>query len=202
MFCMTRLGRHPQLGRAIFDDYRLLRCSAYYRWTYDLLGRLCLLVPFSALSTLPLERIFESQRIFLRSDSNYKLFPAQIHELKALPEFLQIYGNHRHEMVVVSETIEIQREYRCFCRHGHYICGSSYPDPPFLSPPAEVRKLAEETARRLDLQGLALTSIDLAECNDGRLRLVEVGGVNSWGLYGSDPAAFVAALEAQADEEQ
>lgn len=201
MFSMTRLRRHPQLNRAVFDDYQLLRCSAYYRWTYDLLGRNCILVPLKAVPSLPLERMFASDRIFLRSDSNYKLFPSAVHSLSGLPEWIQTYQTYQDELVVISEVIEIGQEYRCFCSHGRYVCGSSYPDPPFQSPPAEVRATAEQTALRMLEQGLSLASIDLAECADGRLRLVELGGVNSWGLYGSDPDAFIAALEAKARED-
>lgn len=201
MFTMTRLRRHPQLGRAVFDDYPMLRCSAYYRWTYDLLKRNCFLVPLKGVLSLPLERVFQSDRIFLRSDSNYKLFPAGVQQLSALPEFLNRYSDYQNELIVLSETIDIESEFRCFCRHGQYVCGSSYPEAPFLSPSLEIRRLAEEVARRLLEQGICLASIDLACCSDGHMRLVEVGGVNSWGLYGSDPHAFMAALEAQAQEE-
>lgn len=200
MFSMTRLRRHRELGRAVFDDYARLRCSSYYRWTYDLLDRNCFLVPLNAVASLPLERMLGSDRTFLRSDSNYKLFPAELHSAGDLPEFLARYSEYRDELAVLSEPMNIETEYRCFCRNGQFVCGSSYPDPPFLPPPPEVRRLSEEAARRL--QGLPLVSIDLAACRDGRLRLVEVGGVNSWGLYGSDPEAFIAALEAQALEEQ
>ena len=202
MFTMTRLRRHAQLSRAVFDDYGLLRCSSYYRWNYDLLKRTCLLVPLSALPNLPLRRMFDSDRVFVRSDTNYKLFPAAVHQLSELPDFLRCYANYQDELAVLSEVVQIDREYRCFCRQGKYVCGSSYPEAPFLQPPAQVRQLAELVAARLLGRGLPLVSIDVAECGDGQLRLVEIGGVNSWGLYGTDPEAFVAALEAQADEEQ
>lgn len=202
MFSMTRLRRHREMGRAVFDDYARLRCSSYYRWTYDLLDRTCFLVPLAAAASLPVERMLGSDRFFVRSDSNYKLFPAQLHSSAGLAEFLQRYSDYQDELAVLSEPMDIEIEFRCFCRNGHFVCGSSYPEAPFLPPPPEVRRRAEEVAARLMLQGMPLLSVDLAACRDGRLRLVEVGGVNSWGLYGSDPEAFIAALEAQALEEQ
>ncbi len=194
MFTMTRLRRHQELGRAVSDDYTLLRCSSYYRWTYNLLGRSCLLVPVAALGRLPLERIFGSH-FFLRSDSNYKIFPAAVHSTSELPDWLQ---DHSSELAVVSEVIPILQEYRCFCSHGKFVCGSSYPDPPYREVPEEARLLAQEAAVKMDHQGLALCTVDLATCSDGRMRLIEIGGVNSWGLYGADPDAFIAALEAEA----
>lgn len=194
MFSMTRLRRHPTLGKAVSDDYTLLRCSSYYRWLYDLLGRHCFLLPVAALADFPLEPIFGSH-FFLRSDSNYKIFHAAVHSTGSLPDWLT---QHSGELAVVSEVIPILREYRCFCRHGDFVCGSSYPDPPYQEVPGEVRRLAQEAARRLHHQGLALCSVDIATCTDGRLRLIEIGGVHSWGLYGCDPDVFIAALEAEA----
>lgn len=196
MFSMTRLRRHPRLGRAVSDDYMLLRCSTYYRWIYELLGRDCFLVPVAALASLPLERIFGSH-FFLRSDSNYKIFPAAVHSTSQIPDWLQ---DHRGELAVVSEVIPILREYRCFCRRGQFICGSSYPEPPYQEVPWDVRLLAQKVALRMHHQGLALCTVDVATCPDG-LRLIEIGGVHSWGLYGSDPDAFIAALEAEAVNE-
>ena len=194
MFSMTRLRRHPRLGLAVSDDYRLLRCSSYYRWTYDLLGRNCLLVPVDALASLPLQRIFGSH-FFLRSDSNYKIFTAATHSTDHLPDWLQ---DHAGELAVISEVIPILQEYRCFCRHGHFVCGSSYPEEPYREVPVEVRLMAEKAAQRMHHQGLNLCTVDIATCPDGRLRLIEIGGVHSWGLYGSDPDAFIDALEAEA----
>jgi hypothetical protein len=196
MAAMTRLQRHPRLGQAVFDSYPQLRCSSYYRWIYDLLGRHCLLTPMSAVWSLPLERYFGSQ-VFLRSDSNFKLFQAEVHSTSCLPERLQ---DHSQELVVLSEVLEIECEYRCFCRNSRFICGSSYPEPPFVQVPPLVREFAETAASRLDYQGLNLCTVDVAFCRDGRLRLVEVGGVNSWGLYGAEPEAFLRNLEAEADE--
>lgn len=195
MFMMTRLSGQAGLGHAVFDDYPRLRCSSYYRWLYDLLDRVAVIVPFTALSYLPLERLF-GPRVFLRSDSNYKLFPAGVHDLATLPSWLDLYQAHREELVVLSEPFEISAEYRCVCRDGRYVCGSSYPEPPFLPVPAAVVEFAEAAAQRLLNQGLAMCTIDVA--SGDKLRLVEAGGVNSWGLYGASLDDFIAAMEAEA----
>ena len=75
MHTMTRLGR---ASTAVFDDYARLKCSSYYRWLYELLGRTSVLVPFNALPSLPLAKMF-GERVFVRTDTNYKLFPAGVH---------------------------------------------------------------------------------------------------------------------------
>ncbi|MEV6066269.1 ATP-grasp domain-containing protein [Nocardia sp. NPDC052001] len=197
MATMTRLRRAPRLGEAVFDDYAALRCSAYYRHVYDLLGRTAVLVPFSAVPDLPLRRMFDGDRVFLRSDSNYKLFPAGVHTIAELGDWLRIYDRHRDELVVVSEVVTFEREYRCFCRNGLFVCGSSYPAEPYLPVPDHVRVFAETAAGRMLAQGSTMVTVDVGVDVDGVLRLVELGGVNSWGIYGSDIADFIAAMEAE-----
>lgn len=198
MLTMTRLRRVPQLGEAVFDDYPTLRCSSYYRHIHDLLGRTAVLVPFSAVPGLPLRRMFGSDQVFVRSDTNYKLFPAGVHGIADLDRLLQSYEQHRHELVVVSEVVTFEREYRCFCRDGRFFCGSSYPNEPYLPVPDHVRAFAETAAARLLTHGPTMITVDVGIGPDGMLRLVEIGGVNSWGIYGSNVADFIAAMEAEA----
>ncbi|MGW4632146.1 hypothetical protein [Nocardia sp. NPDC004415] len=47
-------------------------------------------------------------------------------------------------------------------------------------------------------QGMTMLTVDVGVGPDGTLRLVELGGVNSWGIYGSDVTEFIAAMEAEA----
>ncbi|WP_216917099.1 ATP-grasp domain-containing protein [Nocardia noduli] len=198
MLTMTRLRRVLRLGDAVFDDYPTLRCSSYYRHVYDLLGRTAVLVPFSAVPRLPLRRMFGGDRVFLRSDTNYKLFPAGVHAIAELERWLQLYDGYRDELVVVSEVVTFECEYRCFCRDGRFVCGSSYPLEPYLPVPDHVRVFAETAAARMLAQGSTMITVDVGVGDDGVLRLVELGGVNSWGVYGSNVADFIAAMEAEA----
>jgi hypothetical protein len=196
MRMLTRLARVPGLGQAVFDDYAQLRCSTYYRYIYDLLGRACVFVPFSALPTLPLERMFGSA-IFVRSDTNYKLFPASILAISDVAHWLDTYREHREELVVVSEVVPFEQEFRCFCRNGTVFCGSSYPDEPYTDVPGPVQRFAEQAAARMLPLGVNMVTVDVG-VSAGRLRVVEIGGVNSWGIYGSHVEAFIAAMEAEA----
>ncbi|MFD3509001.1 ATP-grasp domain-containing protein [Nocardia sp. NPDC058666] len=194
---MTNLRRVPRLGEAVFDDYATLRCSSYYRYVYDFLGRTAVLVPFAAVPGLPLRRMFGSDQVFVRSDTNYKLFPAGVHTVEELGRWVQIYDKHRDELVVVSEVVTFEHEYRCFCRNGRFFCGSSYPLEPYLPVPDHVRTYAEAVAARLLAHGASVITVDVGIGHDGDLRLVEIGGVNSWGIYGSNVGDFIAAMEAE-----
>lgn len=196
MFTMTRLGRHPTLGRAIFDEYPRLRCTSYYPLVHDLLRRTAFIAPFAALPAMPLARML-GERVFVRSDSNYKLFPAAVLAVNALAEWVDRYREHHRELAVVSEVVAIDVEYRCFFRDGRFVCGSSYPSEPYREVPDDVRAFAAIAAKRLADTGVTMSTVDVS-VGEGALRLVEAGGVNSWGIYGSDVDAFIDAMEDEA----
>ncbi|MFJ9743841.1 ATP-grasp domain-containing protein, partial [Streptomyces sp. NPDC101166] len=127
-----------------------------------------------------------------------KLFPAGVHAIEELDSWLQTYDQYRDELVVVSDVVTFEQEYRCFCRNGRFVCGSSYPVEPYLPVPNEVRDFAETAAARLLVHGSTMVTVDVGVGPDGELRLVELGGVNSWGIYGSNVADFISAMEAEA----
>jgi hypothetical protein len=196
MRTMSRLARDRGLGHAVFDDYARLRCSSYYPVAWRFLGRTAVLVPFGALATGDAARMF-GDRVFVRSDTNLKVFAAEVVTTDDLPRFVARYPHQHDQLAVVSEVIAIDREYRCFCRAGRFVCGSSYPERPFEVVPDDVRAFAEQVAASVGTIRLDPVSIDVATTPEG-LKLIEVGGVNSWGAYGADLAAFVEMMEAEA----
>jgi hypothetical protein len=198
MRTLTRMQRHPTLYRAVFDDYPLLRFSSYSRVVYDLLGRAPMIVPMTALPFLPLKDWF-GERAFVRSDSNFKLFASEvlpIDDLRALP---QRHAQHKDELVVLCRAVHLGPEFRVFCRDGQVVTHSSYPDSPYRPAPADVLAFAREVAARLLTLGIRCVTVDVAKGD--RLRLVEIGGWNSWGLYGADPSGFISAMEAEAEQQ-
>ncbi|PSK26703.1 hypothetical protein D6158_29880 [Nocardia seriolae] len=90
------------LGEGVFDDYAMPRCWFHYRHVYDLLGRTAVPVPFSAVPALPLSRMFGSDQVFICSDMNYKLFPAGVHAVSELGNWIETYGQYRDELTVLS----------------------------------------------------------------------------------------------------
>jgi hypothetical protein len=197
MRTMTRLRRHPTLGAAVLDDYERLRCSSYLRATYPFLGRVAVILPLAGLAYAGLERLF-GERVFVRPDSNFKLFASRVLAVRDVESCDAEQAGHCDELVVVAAVVELGPEYRCFFRRGTPIGSSSYPTLPYAAAPAEILAFAAQVARTLP--DIPMISVDVAVGPDGRLRLVEIGGVNSWGLYGVDPDAFIAALEAEATE--
>ncbi len=151
-----------------------------------------MILPLTALPHVDLRRML-GDRVFVRPDSNFKLFAARIVDAAAIPTFVAEERVHRDELVVVSEAVALGPEYRCVCRAGRVVCHSSYPAEPYGPAPQEAIAFAEQVAARLEE---SFVTIDVALGD--RPRLVEVGGVNSWGIYGCDPEAFIAAMEAEA----
>lgn len=198
---MMMMVRQPGICEAVFDDYVALRCSHYYRYVYPFLGRRAFIVPFAALRCVEWRTVF-GERMFVRPDSNAKPFDAAVVEVDKLVEFAERYWHRgQNELVVVSEVVDLGQEYRCFCRNGRVFCNSSYPEPPYRRAPQKVIDFAQSIARvLLDAGFSSMLTIDIAEGDV--LRLVEIGGVNSWGIYGGSVEAFVLAMEKEALERQ
>lgn len=196
---LTRLARYAPLADAVFDDHSALRCSVYYGHVYADLGRTSFLVPLRALPHMPLERLLGPEA-FVRPDANTKPFEARRFATTqdGTTRLLDALAQHLDSLVVVSEVVDIDLEYRCFCRDGRVFAHSSYPDAPFRPAPDDVRAFAARIAQTLRARlGVSMITVDVAQ-HGHTLRLMEVGGVNSWGLYGCDRAAFVRAMEAEA----
>lgn len=193
---LSQILRQPNICEAVFDNYISLRCSSYYRFIYDLLGRTIIIVPFSALLHIDWNKMF-GDKIFIRPDGNHKPFEAEIVQNKDLRNFVQRYQTkYENELIVVSEVVHLGKEYRCFCRDGKVFCHSSYPESPYEPAPLDVISFAEKVAMRLMKQGLSMITVDVAK--ETNLRIVEIGGVNSWGIYGGNISDFVREMELEA----
>ena len=194
---LVMMTRQADICEAVFDDYLSLRCSYYYRYVYSFLGRKVFIVPFQALACVPWKEVF-AERIFIRPDHNSKPFDAQVVAIEEIDAFIERY-HHRsaQELVVVSEVIELGKEYRCFCRNGRVFCHSSYPEPPYDLAPPKVIAFAEKIATLLLQNGFSnMLTIDIADGDC--LRVVEIGGVNSWGIYGANITNFIQHMEQEA----
>lgn len=203
-FCL-KMNRQPPVCEGIFDNYMGLRCSNYYNYVYGMLGRTAILLPAGALADAILEPIF-GQRVFVRPDASIKEFDGQIVETNKLrqPRMIPALARLTDGLVVLSAPIHIGKEYRVFCRNGEAITSSSYEVPAregqeYHPAPQDVVMFAEEAAKLLRMPVGNILAVDVADYH-GLLRLVEVNGVNSAGLYGCDIGKFVEAMEAEALE--
>lgn len=194
------LQRFAPLSAAVFDDWAALKCSNYLRYLYDLLGRKTVIVPLKALKQVNLAPLL-GETLFVRPDTNDKRMPGVVLTQDQLQSYIANYAPEQgDELVVVSEVVNLGKEYRCFCRDGEVFAHSSYPDEPFEPAPEAVLNFAREVAKRLmGVLPSNMLSVDVAQSSD-QIRLVEIGGVNSWGLYGADRQNFVEKMEAEALE--
>lgn len=90
------------------------------------------------------------------------MFAATVVAADELPSFVAGHPHQHDQLAVVSEVIEISREYRCFVRQGAFVCGSSYPLPPHTDVPAEVRGFAEDVAAAAASLPLDPLTVDVA----------------------------------------
>ncbi len=199
MRTLLQMIRVPHLCEAVFDNHAELRCSSYYRAAYEYLGRDAFIVPMSGLVHAHLDRYFQ-RSVFVRPDASHKPFEAEVVPTDQLDAFAHKYPGEARELAVVCEVIPIEAEYRCFVRNARVFAHSSYPKEPYEPAPEEVIEFAQTVASALSsyLSSNMLT-IDVAR-SDGALKLMEVGGVNSWGLYGCALEDFVREMEAEALE--
>jgi hypothetical protein len=197
--CITQMLRNPDLCNYVLDDYALLECTSYYRHVYPFLGRTAYILPMGALPHLDLSKTF-GDSVFIRPNSNKKPFEAQVVATTQTDAYLRKHPQHQDELVILSDVIGIQREFRCFCRNGKTFCHSSYKEDQFGPAPERVIRFADEVAMRiLQTLGLAMITVDVAECDSG-LKLIEIGGVNSWGIYGVDIPTYIEGMEQAALE--
>lgn len=197
--CLRQMVKVPGLADAVFDTYSLLKCSAYYPHLFEYLGRQSFFVPLSALPELDLPRFFGSQ-VFIRPDANTKPFEAEVVGVEQVEEYLARHQKYLNDLVVLSDVIPIQREFRCFCRNGSVFAHSSYLEDNYQPATREVIEFAEAVAGRiLNTLGINMLTVDVA-LSEGDLKLIEIGGVNSWGFYGANQEDYIAGMEAEARE--
>lgn len=197
--CISQMLRVPALCNHVLDDYALLACSSYYRYAYPFLGRTAFMAHMNALPHINLARIF-GQSVFIRPDSNKKPFEATVVDTTQMDAYLRKHPQHQDELVILSDVIRIEQEYRCFCRNGKTFCHSSYKEDHFRSAPDAVIQFANAVADRiLQTLGLNMITVDVAVCDTG-LKLIEIGGVNSWGIYGVDIPRYIMEMESAALE--
>lgn len=194
---LTRLARDPQWGIAVWDDYEALRCQRYYAYLYPYLKRLAVLVPMNALEHMDVRALF-GERVAIRPDTNTKPFEGQVCETLKLDAFVASHPARGDELVVLSEVLDLVAEYRVWCAHGEVVTASGYLSGEGGIAEEDVLSFSREVAGLVAAHGVPLLSVDVARCATGELALMEIGGVQSWGLYDADIKAYVAMMERHA----
>lgn len=183
-------------------DFDELTCHSYYsHWGKFIAQRNYGLYPLGELPRLKdwLYKVYGSfDEIFVRPDTNDKLFIGSLVEKKKFDEFMnwQYISTDpmAKELVVVAEPNVIKREWRLIVADGRVITGSQYMDlgldvrPEF---PDEAAVLAEEACKVWMPHPVLVVDVGLT-C-DG-YKIVECGSVNCAGYYGCDLHKMVRAM--------
>jgi hypothetical protein len=191
-------------------DWHELCCTHYYPQygKYLVQQRWCMM-PFGSLgrqslwlyNTLAINP--NDPQLFFRPNENTKRFAGQV---VAINEFENWYRATAHytapdDLVVISRTSKLQREWRLVIHEQKVVTGSCYLDEGVLQQlprqgyPMPVKWYAEEVAHHWSPHRMYV--MDIAEVDVGNqfpdLRLLEIGSFNCAGLYGADVHAVAQA---------
>jgi len=204
------LSTSPCSPVAWFDE-NSLRCSTYLsHWGRHSVQEY-VLVTWAELrrqGDMLYDALAEDGCLFFRPDNNLKTFPGK---LVPREEFV-----HWHEMesdchspeacslVMVSRPVNIAEEWRFVVRRGEVISGSFYKQQGriCLNPAWDERAriLALEISRE-PWQPAPIYVLDVCQTRSGDFRLLEIGCVNTAGLYSCDLEKVVSAMRKQAIDE-
>lgn len=139
----------------------------------------------------------EDSKLFIKPDSNAKEFHGEVVSLSEYDrwkKFAFCYEPAKELMCLISKPSKIIREWRCVIADRKFVTGSQYrilvkgelSAEPDKDCPKDVQQFVEIIAESTEFQPSAIYCMDIGETIDGRLKLIEIGGVNCAGLYCCD----------------
>ena len=186
-----------------YMDQQNLSCTTYYAHFGEyLLNNRYFVLPLAELVRRRVEILdyFEVDReLFIRPDSNMKLFRAGVFDMRSLNTIEALSSELKREkttLVLVGEKKPITREWRFFAYKDEIITGSLY-----LIGEEQVNEriqggyLEDYAARVIKQVGWypeILYTIDICE-SDGELYVLELGSFSCAGEYGCDMSLIVEA---------
>jgi hypothetical protein len=195
----------------IWFDAAAFSCRSYYaHWGRYLVQEQYGFFPLAELPRLKrsLYQMFGNEgMIFIRPDDNDKSFSGRL-----VPE-----GNFRQwfeetqaarpaatALAVVSSPVRIEAEWRFVIADRKVVAGTAYKGGAKLANPSDCHRKAALFAHEIaaaEWQPRAIFCSDVACCEGDRYRLVEIGGINSAGLYRCDLLPVIRAMNTVADRD-
>jgi hypothetical protein len=194
----------------VWYDRHAFSCRSYYaRWGRLLLQEHYAFYPLAELPRLKgaIYRDFgRDGLVFIRPDDNDKSFGGRLvpeDGFAAWYDEAQINRPDPAALAVVSSPARIDAEWRFVIADGEVIAGSAYKGGDRLGRPDDAHREAVRFAGEVAAEPWQPRPIYVADVAfaAGRCRLVEIGGVNSAGLYRCDLRAVVAAMNAIAERD-
>lgn len=186
-----------------FDDETFCCRSYYAHWGKFLLQEQYAFYPLAELVRLKddLYKAFgKEEKIFIRPDDNDKSFTGR---LVPKNNFQDWYGEleagrpNPAALVIVASPVSIEAEWRFVIADRQVITGSHYRWGDRLELSGNHQHAAARLAQQLALepwQPRPIYCVDVACNRSGQYRLVEIGGINSAGLYHCDLLAVIQAM--------
>lgn len=186
-----------------YMDEKNLRCSIYYaHFGKYLLNDRYFILPLGELVRRKeeiLEYFQSSGELFIKPDSNMKLFRAGVFDLKTLNTMQALGSELRRDkttLVLVSKKQPITREWRFFAYKDEIITGSLYligeerVDETIKG--GYLETYLAEVLKQVRWYPELLYSIDICE-SQGELHILELGSFSCAGEYGCDLSLMVEA---------
>lgn len=184
-------------------DEKNLRCTTYYaHFGQYLLNKKYFILPLGELIRRKeeiLEYFQSSGELFIRPDSNMKLFRAGVFDLKTLNTIQALGSELRRDkttLVLVSEKQPITQEWRFFVYRDEIITGSLYligeerVDETIKG--GYLENYLAEILKQVRWYPELLYSIDICE-SQGELYVMELGSFSCAGEYGCDLSLMIEA---------
>jgi len=174
---------NPYLTQQVYGFYPLGTLKDKKEWIYDVYG--------------------EEDRIFIRPDSNDKLFVGQVvakDRLEGFLNFIWVTEDMGTTLALVSRPEALLSEYRLIMHGGKVVTGSRYMDRGVLDTeagfPDQVAQFAELVCKTWTPHPIFV--LDLATTENG-VKVVECGSINCAGYYAADLRKIVKAMADQSD---
>lgn len=203
-----RLLRHHQWSPTAWFNLETLQCTSYYaHWGEFLFQQEYMLLPWAEMkrkkeflyNTLWNGHAYSAKKIFLRPNSNTKLFTGTVLEWDKFEHFIDMtdecYTPDPETLVVAAKAQFIANEWRFVVSEGKVLTGSWYGkdgggnalsnniDGSDSPQDMKARELAE-TIAKYEWQPDIIYTMDICDTTSGQTSLLEIGSVNTAAVYG------------------
>jgi hypothetical protein len=196
--------RHRNWVPLVWFDEAAFSCRAYYaHWGKYLVQEHYGFYPLGELPRLkePLYQAFgRDGMVFIRPDDNDKSFAGRRVPADNFAQWyaeVQAAGADSATLAVVAAPVRIEAEWRFVIADRKVVAGSPYRWGGKLELSPDTLQTAARLAAAIAAepwQPRPIYCVDVGYRADGRFRLVEIGGINSAGLYRCDLAAVIRAM--------
>lgn len=203
--------KHTAWAPGAVESHSALECRAYYPLLQErILNREHVFLPFGCLTAqkdLLLRALGEDDCIFIRPDSNRKLFTGQIVCKDTWDKDVSLLGWYDDvvlpsTMVVVARPQVVVHEWRFFVAQGQVVTGSRYrknqkvvrelADPDMMAVAQNMATFALQRGFNPD----PVWVLDLCSDSTGNVHILEVGSFSCAGLYAADTDLLVQTVNA------